>query len=229
MDYVNRTVSNFVRVKFGLRVEDYATSALFFNSFPADHGRYLPTLGELFYRSSYVSMLQHAISGNRRIFATFDDDAVLHEQTREFLRTEARPPDGCLSPLSTHDGIVLLGSSEWNNRWDAIDSQLSKGHCYDVHDRALGSFGVVFTKGAASRLIELSEEFPRRPLDLLSYELAKEGYYTRVVFPNIVIADHFHKSRVNAKRVRSNDEMDVRTKAHRWVLDDYLFERPSEN
>lgn len=190
-----------------------------------DQKAYIPLKGELMLKYSYIEMLRRAVGNGQRVFFVFEDDAVLHVDFASRINHAMRSSTGCLNPLEVNDGIVLLGSSEWNMRWDHIYKNMKGRACYDLHDRALGAFGAVLTRNAAIRLIELFDIFPRKPFDLLFYELAKEGYYTKVMFPNLAIADHSHKSRVNPSRVVSN-EMEKRASKHMWDLTKYYFNRP---
>jgi len=185
---------------------------------------YVPGKGEIAYRAAAKTALLQALHSGYEYFIVGDDDMVpsktFMKEWRELMN------EGCGQYMSGYGGVLMLGASEWNNRWKDIDAVVYQG-CYDIHDRALGSFAVLYNRHGAMMVLEELDKRPNIPFDHAFYQVALQGGFTAVAMPNLFVADHRHKtSSVNKKRRIKGNEMETRIKSCRWDVSRYDWPPP---
>jgi hypothetical protein len=196
-----------------------ASQALTLSSADPD---YVPTIGEISVRAAHKATLSKAVERGAPMFMIGEDDIVPIRSMQYRLKTMLQ--DGCGKYLSKYAGLLLLGSSEWNQRWEHIDKNRFGG-CYDVHDRTFGAFAVLYNRNGAIMVLEQLASRPNMPFDHAFYLAALQGTFVAAALPNLMIIDHRSKvSTVNAGRaMNGRDEMELRAERNRWELSDYLF------
>lgn len=186
---------------------------------------YVPTIGEIAVRAAQKNAIMQGITSGAEYFIVGEDDVVPIKSLQHHLRKTMAV--GCGRYMDRFAGILLLGASEWNQRWDEIDPTIYRG-CYDVHDRTFGAFAVMYNKrGADATLKELADR-PNAPVDHAFYLAAMQGAFSAVTVPNLFVVDHRSKqSSVNTNRAMDGrDEMEYRAERNRWNLSNYDFVPP---
>jgi hypothetical protein len=184
---------------------------------------YIPTPGEVGLRAAYKHALRRGIESGEEYFIIADDDLVpsktLQQQMHETLTS------GCGRYMTRYAAVLLLGATEWNERWILIGEN-SYGGCYDVHDRAFGSFAVLYNRHGAVLTLEALEDRPNIPTDHTFYQATLRGAFAAVASPNLFVVDHRNKtSAVDPNRdVGDLGEMLAMAKRSRWNLSNYAFD-----
>lgn len=220
-----RLVADWARKRFGLAEKDdrrllkLAKARKKTSSADPD---YVPTDGEIAFRAAMKRAIVQALEEGLEYFFVGDDDIVPSKSLRNELVNLMT--NGCGRYMTRFAGLLLLGSSEWNQRWKEIDPVVYDG-CYDLHDRTFGSFAVFYNADGARMVLEQLEDRPNIPGDHAFYLAALQGTFAATAMPNLFIVDHrAKKSAVNDGRdMRGRDEMDVRAEYNRWDVSRYAF------
>lgn len=195
--------------------------------------------GEHGYRLTMKKLFQYAIKQNLQYILVFDDDAVPDCNFADKLQ-KLLQDDRCAMPLKSTDtemgGILLLGFAIWHkgsypsitqqsSGWAILDADY-KNHsepvgsqCVNVHDQMFGSFAVIYHRDVFNLAIEWIES-NNNPFDWLFSHFSDYGIPVRAAFPNLVIQDVGHRSRVNPNRKHTQD-LKYRAKRHRWNLNNF--------
>ena len=197
------------------------------------------TSGERGYRITMRRMFEHAIKHDLPYMIVLDDDAVPHcdfERKFKELMREDRCGGHILS--ETHGGVLMLGFAIWRQGsypnpgprytgWGLVDDDI-KNHttphhsqCLNAHDATVGSFGVMYHKNVYQSILEWLDHYDE-PFDWVFAYLAEYGFIVRGAYPNLVIQNVDHVSRVDPTR-RNNENLFFRAKIHRWKCRQYCL------
>ncbi len=199
------------------------------------------TCGELGYRDSMRRIVRESMSLDHSKIIVLDDDTFPILNFKEKLY-DLVSDDVCGNHLQTKNrgGVVLLGATiyskgsypkfvenDYYSGWSQIDAEVkamkaggkANPLCYNVIERAFGSFGTVFHRSSYPSVLEWLDLFPQKPFDHIWPWLAVQGYITKIASPNLVVPDTSKPSSVDPNR--STISMDDRNKMHRWKMERY--------
>lgn len=194
---------------------------------------YLPSQKEIQYSSAHQKAIRMAILKHRReyradmfdeFFIVVDNDIVLHKNFQKEYQKLVQ--EGCGLYLSQYGGLILLGSSEWQDgeRWTSmVDSRFLS--CYDAHDLTLGSFAVLYNEAGARMILKERSRTPNIPFDHSLYQLALQGGLVSVAVPNLVVVDHWGGEDSVDGIGTNNHEMEDRIRRNKWDIP--LYDWPS--
>jgi hypothetical protein len=179
-----------------------------------------------------------------------DDDAVPHcdfEELWDNLFTHSRCSSvfadyrhqrGAESQVPGGNGIVMLGAAVWNEGtypyvntkdyfggWKMAYHDMSnhtfESSCFNLNNRTFGSFGVLYPYSTYELILDWMQK-ENKPFDWVFEYLAIQGFPVRVAFPNLIIQNVAHESRVDPGR-KHTENVAHRAKLHRWNMDNYCF------
>ena len=171
-----------------------------------------------------------------------DDDAIFSCLFSQDLRKLLKEPRCGLhvSPEAPQGGVLMLGASVWLNGsyplrgpwmsgWNVIDEDLRRTAeslarvvhhgptCFNVPSKVMGSFAVLYHRDVFRPIIDWIDH-SSRPFDHVFEALADLGIIVRAAYPSLVVQDLQHESSVDPSR-KGQQDMTVRSRAHRWQLD----------
>lgn len=191
--------------------------------------------GEVGYRESMRNLFEMAIKNNWDQVLVLDDDAIPHCEFESRLYN-LFTQDRCFGAQATDPDsarVFLLGSAIWKQGsypkpgsnlggWRMVHADM-KNHsdstqCFNANNRTVGSFGVIYSRVSYRFILKWMDMNRSKPFDLVFSWLSDVGFVNRVAFPNLVIQDVAHKSRVDPSRL--SDKI-IRAAMHKWNLSDY--------
>jgi hypothetical protein len=192
--------------------------------------------GEIGYRESMRGIFKLAIRQGYSRVMVLDDDALPHCKFAK-LFNEMVSDDRCGFVYSENSGgVLLLGSAIWKQGtwpnvgpymagWRMVHADMRNHtlstHCFNTNNRTFGSFGAIYHHSTYQAILDWLDDFPGLPFDFVFTFLSKKGYVNRIAWPNLVIQDVMHKSRVDPSRL---GQKLIRAAIHHWTLSDYCGE-----
>lgn len=207
--------------------------------------------GEVGYRLSMQQLLLFAHQQKIPYMLVMDDDAVPYcdfETAWKKLTScsrcssvfaDYRQQRGRESKTPAGHGILMLGAAVWNEgtypnlngndyfggwkmAYHDIANHTINSMCYNLNNRTFGSFGVIYPYSSYELILDWMDK-ENKPFDWVFEYLAIQGYPVRISFPNLIIQNVGHQSRVDPKR-KNTENVSHRAKLHRWNLAKYCLE-----
>lgn len=175
-------------------------------------------------RLTMIDFFHFVIDAQLDRVIVFEDNVLPHQHFGSRLQ-ELLSDKRCANHLFETQGgggIVMLGTTIWNEGWRILDKVKIKeiGLCRNICSKTFGSFAVIYHRATFGTILNWLNNTIDVPYDHVFAYLSRQGYSVRFALSNLVIKNVTFTTSINQNKDYFN--MNKRANIHRWNLMEYL-------